>query len=512
MRRRPAQEKAIGYLSSVLSRYRAEGRERLPTIEQMAREARVSKVVMGNTVALFVQTGHLIPRQGKGILIATMGTNSRKQPNIPVYTANDEKNERHERQKWYTVANQIGKDIANGLYPFSIPLPSHKELAAHYGISSRTLQKSLTFLLKKNVIISRNRRLFPEEIDRIKTRLSVLVLLRKELPSVVAPVYLLLQQYCSEIGCNVKLIPYDMGDSERLTRIDDIQSDMPTFDEVENSLGVIMFMTGLGLLDQSRIVHYILSYDKPIAVLDETGAFKMRKVITSPYLLRSFALRYTSRCGYDVGRFLISQNHCDIIYISPYHRNLWSQNRFLGLTVAIKEINKDAVITPVVIDKLPETDVDWNRITSVLSYLKDNENEFVDVNLSDALIENRIIIIINDVITKKILQMNLHSLFEQALQKENVTAWVCANDIVALEALKYLRDKDIDIPRDISVIGFDDTIEAQMEQLTSYNFGVDKIVKAMLYHITRPKEWNWTPDSANAPVEIGGFLVCRATT
>ena len=75
MRRRPAQEKAIGYLSSVLSRYRAEGRERLPTIEQMAREARVSKVVMGNTVALFVQTGHLIPRQGKGILIATMGTN-----------------------------------------------------------------------------------------------------------------------------------------------------------------------------------------------------------------------------------------------------------------------------------------------------------------------------------------------------------------------------------------------------------------------------------------------------
>jgi DNA-binding LacI/PurR family transcriptional regulator len=51
--------------------------------------------------------------------------------------------------------------------------------------------------------------------------------------------------------------------------------------------------------------------------------------------------------------------------------------------------------------------------------------------------------------------------FEKALQAGRITAIFAVNDLVALGAIRALRALGIDVPRDVSVIGFDDSPIAQ---------------------------------------------------
>jgi DNA-binding LacI/PurR family transcriptional regulator len=64
------------------------------------------------------------------------------------------------------------------------------------------------------------------------------------------------------------------------------------------------------------------------------------------------------------------------------------------------------------------------------------------------------------------------------------------------------------VPDDISVIGFDDTVDASRRRLTSYNFDVPRAVSASLRHILGPQE---RAESMRVPVEIEGFLNVRRT-
>lgn len=49
------------------------------------------------------------------------------------------------------------------------------------------------------------------------------------------------------------------------------------------------------------------------------------------------------------------------------------------------------------------------------------------------------------------------ALAEQLDQLEDQpTAWFCANDVLAFHLIRCLRDRGVDVPRHVSVIGFDD--------------------------------------------------------
>ncbi|CEN86780.1 LacI family DNA-binding transcriptional regulator [Paraclostridium sordellii] len=68
----------------------------------------------------------------------------------------------------------------------------------------------------------------------------------------------------------------------------------------------------------------------------------------------------------------------------------------------------------------------------------------------------------------------------QSLNDINFTAICAANDLIAIGAIKALKEKDIKIPKDISVVGFDDIqtssiIEPQLTTIkqNSYNMGYE---------------------------------------
>jgi hypothetical protein len=62
----------------------------------------------------------------------------------------------------------------------------------------------------------------------------------------------------------------------------------------------------------------------------------------------------------------------------------------------------------------------------------------------------------------------------------------------------------------LSVISFDDTLEAFLWKLTSYNHNVSAIMHAMLAHILDPRMTADAP-GRGAAVEIEGFVTQRGT-
>ena len=53
-------------------------------------------------------------------------------------------------------------------------------------------------------------------------------------------------------------------------------------------------------------------------------------------------------------------------------------------------------------------------------------------------------------------RMELAEQAQQALRDQSVTAIVCGNDLIAIAALSYLQSQGIRVPKDVSVVGFDD--------------------------------------------------------
>jgi DNA-binding LacI/PurR family transcriptional regulator len=87
------------------------------------------------------------------------------------------------------------------------------------------------------------------------------------------------------------------------------------------------------------------------------------------------------------------------------------------------------------------------------------------------------------------------------------TALVCANDSAALAALDMLRARGVSVPEEISVMGFDDTLEAHQVRLTRYNFGALQATRALVNHVLAPR----TRRQRQERVEVEGFVVKRAS-
>jgi DNA-binding LacI/PurR family transcriptional regulator len=63
-------------------------------------------------------------------------------------------------------------------------------------------------------------------------------------------------------------------------------------------------------------------------------------------------------------------------------------------------------------------------------------------------------------------EMQLQTL-DDIIEKESPTALVCINDRTGIEVLAHLKKRNIRVPDDISVTGFDDNQKAKQENLTT---------------------------------------------
>ena len=82
------------------------------------------------------------------------------------------------------------------------------------------------------------------------------------------------------------------------------------------------------------------------------------------------------------------------------------------------------------------------------------------------------------------------------------------NDFDAIGCLDFLESRGIAVPHQIAVVGFDDSPDAIYHQLTSYNFGGDAIMHAIVEHIINPTV---SPPGKNG-LSFDGYIMERRTT
>jgi len=99
----------------------------------------------------------------------------------------------------------------------------------------------------------------------------------------------------------------------------------------------------------------------------------------------------------------------------------------------------------------------------------------------------------------------MFALFDSVLRRERHTAWVALTDQIGIMAMDFLKSQGA--AGRLSVVAFDDTIEALGAGLSSYHFGTREVVRAMLEHILYHKHPRRAP---SAPlIEVPGVVMMR---
>jgi DNA-binding LacI/PurR family transcriptional regulator len=101
----------------------------------------------------------------------------------------------------------------------------------------------------------------------------------------------------------------------------------------------------------------------------------------------------------------------------------------------------------------------------------------------------------------------LRPVLTQAMRELDATVWIAENDPTAVACLRFLRERNVAVPGEVALVGFDDSPEAAGNDLTSYNFNAPAIARAMLQFVLHPGQAR----RPHSPVDIDGFVVERGS-
>jgi DNA-binding LacI/PurR family transcriptional regulator len=257
-------------------------------------------------------------------------------------------------------------------------------------------------------------------------------------------------------------------------------------------------------------VQRIAGYGKPVALLDESGDAPPVHPADTAALTGHFCLPYGKDAGLSIGAYLRGLGHRNVAYISHLHRNAWSQERLDGLSATIGAPGAHGRVAPFVLDDFAWPEDHIRKARGILDGVKGHLS--IPDETGNAVLSHTLSTIsgqLESVLIRESLRAALRPLFQAAIADPSLTAWVGANDEVALEARAFLEEQGRRVPEDVSVVGMDDSTEASVHHLTSYSFNGRAAMRAMVAYVLSPAR---APHgSARSPLEIGGAVVARRT-
>jgi len=208
----------------------------------------------------------------------------------------------------------------------------------------------------------------------------------------------------------------------------------------------------------------------------------------------------------------LSKGHRHIAYISPFHADSWSLLRCAGIQSIVGRAGSGHSLQ---LHTLPRslkdhTYADQGRQRSKGAVIEESFRQWranapasfqPDAQTITALFGRKLFM------TGEIRHA-LESLLDEAACEPNITAWIVANDLTARMAVDYCRRKNIVIPQQISIIGFDDEIESCEQGLTSYNFNFDAAATTIVHYLLHPHAGHWVRHKS---VELRGTVMPRTT-
>ncbi|MBD3322427.1 MAG: GntR family transcriptional regulator [Chitinivibrionales bacterium] len=512
----PALKKALQAVKLLLSQSIQDNTLKLPPVAAMAEQAQVALTTMSKAVKYYKHIGAISCIPGHGIyanLPPENGYSDRAETAIPVsgtYPAH---------HLWQRIKQDLEAKILNGVIPPGQPLPSYKELQSTYSTSFATLKKALAGLAADGVITPFKRGYMVPSIGRDTAISGSFVLVEPGYDfgkmtlaeGLDEEIFQLLEKECAKQNIRLDIIGLHREAGEVIPI--DVASDNETsIRDKEDILGYI-YKAKIDFQPFHQIIPTLFHFRKPLAVLDMLGNFEIGStILNAPYFQR-FAVSVSPHPAQIVARYLLEQHHQKIAYISPFHRMQWSKTRLDGLTGIFNAAGHENGVVPLVFDKFRRgLEFEENaRQKRNLNYPLVTDADTAQMpypfndQLGSALQQFQRVALIRGELYSQCLP-----LFDSALADKSITAWVCANDWIAMFALDYLRKKRIAVPDEISLLSFDDSVIALRERITSYSFNIQALVNEMLSFILRPL--SSIPGKRGKVITIKGTIVQRKTT
>lgn len=501
-------------LDDFVRRAAASGTRRLPTIRELAQRFGASPNTVHKAVARLAGEGILSAGRGTGIHIRVT--------DVPVLSDPSTHRANHTPStRWQRLANRLRADIADALYAPGSPFPSHKELAARYGVCHRTLRRTLDALLADGSLEEWGRSCRVPALGTAAQRGKRVVLIARGDsfgdPQMLSPRsrehLRLLEAECVRAGVRLQLSTCHYIGLD-LVGQDEIAAMLSSPSTLDSILGFIVWTMGITRAFFEDLLVLLASSRKPVAVLEETTGAQLPRV-PGKERIRLFRMAVCSDDGRAVGEYLLKLGHRRVAYATYAPSLPSSAARITGLRQAFADAGHPDGVTLWDAGRFPAPERSCNAVESFLELLERVLPGFHGMPQEAFSVRERVPVwFANQLARAPQLHHRREQLFtmlDAFAPRGEHTAWVGENDTACLACLDYLRLKGLAAPGHVSVIGFDDSFEAFLSRLTSYNFNGAAYMRAMLSHVLSPLGTQSTRRHADSTT-LPGFIVERWTT
>jgi DNA-binding LacI/PurR family transcriptional regulator/DNA-binding transcriptional regulator YhcF (GntR family) len=516
--------------------------ERMPPLEELAVLCGVSRGTAWKALKL-LQKESLLHTKQRGAIIAG-----------PADAAPVE----HSAQGllWERIKTRLGKEILAGTFNEQF-LPPVSKLARRYGVTAHTASKSLIGLVSEGLLVAdglkyrvprTGKQGYQPQFVLISSGARERGIFISDLrtQSIVES----FERECSRLNRSYRSVGYNLYSPTALVDIERYLK------ETHETAGYILNIWRPWSQTQWTrwldLLHVLIARNTPLVVIDQAGDLVLPRTLTGSPCFR--VLRIASiRAGVMVADFLYKRGHKKITYVTPYFNLEWSRSRYEGLCAYFKRYGESpGGVEHFTLSELADTNdlrlalmglskpeiellYGGSRTREETESLKSALDRVAAMNLPGLFVRDPIAQTLRELVKSILKQIRTgHNLAtcmatlatvetqidEQAmrlylrpfllniLKKSAGTAWVCSEERTALNALHFLKTHGKKVPQEISVLGFDNWKDAYEQNLSTYDFNMDGIVKQALLMIMDKKTLKATPVIS----EVDGYVVERGTT
>lgn len=502
-RPRPS-ERAAAFLHGRIASDQYPLGSRLPPIAALAREAGVSLVTMWKAAGRLQAQGVLHSVRHTGTVVTGALTAPEPHPDAADARA---------QPAWEKLALRLESDMISGAFDRGRLLPSIKQLRVRYGANFRTMRKALDSLVAGKAIVACGRAYRPaSQVARAKSG-DILVFFYNErrelsLQHLDAGLLRIIETRCNQSGLRPVFIRY-FRENGSISYVNHTTG-MAWHGRAGAALGCLWVL----LFDHEmaeECCRRLLSLACPVAVLDDTA-----KKWFPPYFRNNRNTQFITGVPFGkaaevMARRLIELGHRHIAYISGNFAREWSQRNLDGLLRIYGRAGARCSVTPFAIDYpgagIRTSDspgfapIAINRLVSSAKHFGD----LPPAALREHLEQTAAAALDHSFYLWK-LAHDMEPLFRKAIDIKKITAWVGGDDEEGVAAHSFLKRAGIPVPHRVSVVGFNNSLVALRNNLTSYGDNYEAMIHAMIDYVIRPGS------ARNKVLEIDGMLVERATT
>jgi DNA-binding LacI/PurR family transcriptional regulator/DNA-binding transcriptional regulator YhcF (GntR family) len=454
------------------------------------------------------------------------------------------------------VARKLRHEILQGKLS-DARLSSVTRLAREHGVTRITVRKALRALEGDSLLVTEGRRFRLAPVLREQRSFTTLFISYKDeaaIPPGDSRIMKIIEHFereCHRLGFHP--LPHGFDDRDSRSYLDTATLVKRLGNRVNGCIVCFWCPPEGPLLERwTHLFTLLLGARIPLVVIDLLGRYMPPAGIMAKGAIR--VLRPASeRAGETIIHLLLRRGHRCIAYVTPHYGFEWARARYRGMCAALEK-HAEARATSELF--MRDRVVDQNDMLLAYLHLSEEQirilfgrrsNRAILDSLGESLARikglsplppevnrmqqkpvraealriiaamqgeydprfvDRQVITLSDRASTYALEDCNAPLFAEALRKSKATAWVVSDDKTALMALDFLHRNGIQIPKQISLIGFDSVPDAFAAGLSSYDFNYGGLAEQAMMMLVDQR----TFDASPLVSEVDGYVVERMTT